>query len=325
MCILPLNKLIRSPQRFLALPVYVKESQLINSSKVGSHAVPKVGIVDIDNIFDGQSLCILDYIAEFNDGEYCKPLHVMYLVKTGVRSSHTGWECDYDNQAKVVLLQECGAPKATGKGKKKNDKPVEMNQSDRELSDLNDDDFDDVSVPEWDESEVEDEEPSDGESPSARKLNHDFCMKDDDRRDISKEMSGHVDVDKYAVYTSRRLNRVIVMWRNREKIAHRAAHKNAVKSISSIPGARAMHGSRSSKLSLHGLAECVKRAKEWQQWHSVVVPSYLAVSFFYISQTNRYRYMEEPIIVPGCMFGMCLRFSLFPAHPLKFCNTLKSS
>ena len=60
----------------------------------------------MDDVFDGHSLRILDYVMEADNGRFDKPLYLMVVVKKGVKAKHDGWICEYDNKLKVVMLNE---------------------------------------------------------------------------------------------------------------------------------------------------------------------------------------------------------------------------
>ena len=97
---------IRNPGGYLAVPLYCEEWQSIRSSKAGLVQAPKVSRLDIDNVFNGESTCILDFIRQADDGEFDEPLYFMVIVKEGTRATDGGWVCDYKNQMKVVKLGE---------------------------------------------------------------------------------------------------------------------------------------------------------------------------------------------------------------------------
>ena len=50
---------MKSPERYLALPVFQGKGQQINSSKVGTIRVPATSKLDMGDVFDGRSLCML--------------------------------------------------------------------------------------------------------------------------------------------------------------------------------------------------------------------------------------------------------------------------
>ena len=72
---------MKSPEKYIALPLYADEPQMANSSKIGTMDVPKVEAIDIDNVIDGKSYCIVDYIRTANDGEFDDPINLIILVK----------------------------------------------------------------------------------------------------------------------------------------------------------------------------------------------------------------------------------------------------
>ena len=131
--------------------------------------------------------------------------------------------------------------------------------------------FSDVATSAWCESSKTDADSRDGQSPDARSLGHTFQMKDDEREDRARELSPCIDNEKYVVYKIARLNRIAVRWRNREKINHMGKFKEVARSVGQIPRCRTMYGIRTSEISNHGMAECIKRAQDCQVWHSIVV------------------------------------------------------
>ena len=74
---------MKSPERYLSIPAYCQEWQAIKSSKVGAIQAPRVTRLDVDDVFNGESMCILDYICNADDGGYDEPLFFMVSVKRG--------------------------------------------------------------------------------------------------------------------------------------------------------------------------------------------------------------------------------------------------
>ena len=69
---------MKSPDRILRLPIYAAEFTLIKRGKTQSDCyIPKSTRVDIDDVFDGVSLCLLDYLAHVDDGELACPKAVI--------------------------------------------------------------------------------------------------------------------------------------------------------------------------------------------------------------------------------------------------------
>ena len=273
---------MRSPERFLSIPVYCEEWQPIRSSKIGVVQAPKVSRLDIDNVFNGESTCILDFISRADDGEYDDPLFFMVIVKKGTRSTSGGWVCDYDSKLKVVMLGEGNAMSSTPytpatvpsqSATQRVIKPSrdEVDAAEDMLTDFDEADFSDVPTSRWGESSEDDSHTDGGDTPIARNLRNQFVISEDDRKDRTREMKAHIDGSKYVVYTSKRLDQMTVRWRDREMKTHRHKYTEAVKKLAQIPGAKVMHASRTSKVSKHTLAECIKRAQEWQNWHREAV------------------------------------------------------
>ena len=268
--------LMKSPEKYLCTPVTaVSESQIMKSSKIGVMAVPKKAFMELNDIFNGESVCLLDLIGSADEGKFDEPVNLIILVKKGSASTPTGWECEYDNKFKVVILDNADKTKK-GKGKmplQVYHAPLVLQQQnsnvDDELSSLRESDVSEVDSLAWNASTNSEEEPDHGESDDARDMTATHRINDDDRRDRTHEMSKHIDVVRYVVYSSCRLNQITVRWRDRERRVHRAAHSEAVRKLALNPVAKAMHGSRASLISKHGMGECVKRAQQWQRWRSV--------------------------------------------------------
>ena len=282
------NTVMRNPERYLATPLYCEEWLSVKSSKVGIIQVPKVSRLDIDDVFNGESTCILDYICAADDGEFDDPVYFMVVVKTGTRSADDGWLCDYDSKVKVVMLEEERAMSATPYTPATAQTPPglqprkltreEVDASEDLLTDFGEGDFSEVPTSQWNESSESDSHTDGGDTPEARNLRNQFTISEDDRKDRTREMKAHIDVSKYVVYTSKRLDQMTVRWRDNERRTHQAKYSQAVKKLAQIPGAKVMHASRTSKVSKHTLPECIKRAQQWQNWHRGVVQITLSQS-----------------------------------------------
>ena len=268
---------MKIPELYLAIPAYCEEWQPIKSSKVGVIQAPKVTRSDVDNVFNGESMCILDYICNADDGEYDEPLFFMVIVKKGTRSTAGGWVTDYDSKMKVVTLGQKNDmhstpyTPATVRSQDRAPSRVEIEAGEDMMTDFDEDDFSEVPTCKWDESSQPDSHTDGGDSPQAKTLRGQFVLSEDDRKGRTREMKAFVDTSKYVVYTSKRRDQMTVRWRDREMKTHRRKHTDSVKKLSQIPGAKAMHASRTSKVSKHTLPECIKRAQEWQNWHRSVV------------------------------------------------------
>ena len=148
---------------------------------------------------------------------------------------------------------------------------VEIEATEDTMADFDEDDFSEVPTCKWDESSLPDSHSDGGDSPQAKILRDQFVLSEDDRKGRARETKAFVDTSKYVVYTSKRLDQMTVRWRDREMKTHRGKHTESVKKLSQIPGPKAMHASRASKVSKHTPPECIKRAQEWQNWHRSVV------------------------------------------------------
>ena len=64
-----LSTIMKSPGLILCLPIDAIEFKLLKSCKLQSDFyIPKSKRADIGDVFDGRSLCLLDYIAQADDG-----------------------------------------------------------------------------------------------------------------------------------------------------------------------------------------------------------------------------------------------------------------
>ena len=71
------NNLMKSPVRYLAIPVYLVGEKKAESPKVGEASAPPVSRHGIDDIFGGNSLCVLDYVMEAYGGSFGEPLYMI--------------------------------------------------------------------------------------------------------------------------------------------------------------------------------------------------------------------------------------------------------
>ena len=153
---------MKSPERFPALPVYALTMYSVVSSQVGELHAPESTRLDIDDVFNGDILCVLDYVMGAFGGAFDEPEHMMIVVKTGSRLTLDGWVCDYDKKVKVVMLSDIenkkGEPKNTVE-QPVNDKPddegivpAKVNNADDFLTDFEEDEFDEVATSVWGES-----------------------------------------------------------------------------------------------------------------------------------------------------------------------------
>ena len=90
---------MKSPERFRALPSYMLSMRKVVSSKAGELYAPEATRLDIDDVFSGDSLCILDYIMDAFDGSFDEPDHMRIVVRKVSRVTSDGWLCDYDKNA----------------------------------------------------------------------------------------------------------------------------------------------------------------------------------------------------------------------------------
>ena len=153
---------MKSPGRFLALPAYVLTTYSVTSSQVGELYAPESTRLDIDDVFNGDSLCVLDYVMSAFDGGFDEPEHMMIVVKTGSILTPDGWVCDYEKKVKVIMLNDSEDKKDEPKNTaiqlvsdKREDEgilPLEVNNTDDLLTDFEEDDFGELSTSMWGES-----------------------------------------------------------------------------------------------------------------------------------------------------------------------------
>ena len=129
--------------------------------------------------------------------------------------------------------------------------------------------FSDVPSSRWNESAEEESDSNGGDTPDSKNLRDAFSISEDDRKDTTHQMRGVIDEARYVVYTRRRLNKMTVRWRGREQRAFRSKFQEAVGKLKTIPGAQTLQASRTSNVANRTLDGCTKRAREWQNWHSI--------------------------------------------------------
>ena len=81
----------------------------------------------------------------------------------------------------------------------------------------------------WGESTASEEEPLGGESSDAKEVHKCFSSKEDDRKGRTQELRKFIDVSKYVVYSSARLIRITVRWRERERRIHRSVYSKCLR------------------------------------------------------------------------------------------------
>lgn len=199
---------MKSPGRYLGIPVYLLGEKRFNSSKAGASTAPLVSRLDIDDVFGGKSLCVIDYIMGAHEGFLDEPLHIMFVVKKGAKSTVDGWVCEYEKKMKLVMLDDKGCAKAKYRPPSKDmpGSPKDLPREDDMLTDLDEDEFSDAPSSRWGESQKEDSDSDGGGAPDAKTLRNTCMMTEDDRKDRTQEMRGFIDETRYVVYTSRKLN-----------------------------------------------------------------------------------------------------------------------
>ena len=216
----------------------------------------------------------MDYISTAHKGEFDKPTFLSILVKTGVESTPNGWWVNYANTVKVVMLNDDATKPGKKGGKEGKCQEIPAHHNLDTYSDFSEGDFDGVEHCNWDVSSVESAAECE-DSDDARRMRKVVECKEDVRKDVSAKLLNYIDISRYVIYTNAKNGHITVRWRESEKRKHRLTYREAVKAISLLPYAKTMHASRTSKISKHGVSECVKRAQEWQNWHADVLSFYL--------------------------------------------------
>ena len=245
----------------------------MNSSKIGDFHIPLNASLDVEDIFDGRSMCLLDELATFDDGSCAVVEGVIYVAKRGVFSTSSGWVCNYYLSSKVVKLPVVADTEDKNARRRLNPK-VKLNlplqDTDDNLTDFEDCDFEGDVEYRWDGEETSEDdisESGDVEGELLLRRYDKFHITQDDRVEVKHALKNKIDNDKYYVCASSTTNRLCVIWRRRESRKLWKEHTTAVGEITKIHGARTLYGSRTSKLGLHGMAECLQRARDWQEWH----------------------------------------------------------
>ena len=202
--------LTKSPEMYLALLVYDGESQSVLSPQVGNLTVQKVSLLDMDNLFDGRSLCIQDHIATAKNGECGPPAFLVVLVKPGAQSTDRGWKCEYGTAAKVQAFGDGNGSNAVGKA---NTKPnprkgatqhsvVPFEAGLEHPLEFSDGDFGATPQCDWDESRSAESDSGGCDSDNARELRrYTADDDDDDRKEATKQLSPNISADRYSLYS----------------------------------------------------------------------------------------------------------------------------
>ena len=200
------------------------QTHMIDSKKIGPFQAPLTSKLDIDDVFDGRSCCVIDYLPCISNLYECEvPTHISYLVKKGVVSTKEGWICEYRHKEKCVELK----PKekiiyAQGKLEPRRTHPFghkthkglrnthkQLEETDH-LIDLDDEEFSDNDENLRGEEEEEEEETYWSDDEGEKTLGEIFRLKQDDRVNYSKYVTIVVDTSRYYVFVSPMQNHVQV-------------------------------------------------------------------------------------------------------------------
>ena len=258
---------MKNPEKILCLPLYIEESHLVKSTKIGSFLAPIKTRLDLDNVFDGRSSCLIDFFSSLRCGGHAKPTHVVYAVKKGVISSGDGWMCEYHKKVKCVALIENEVDETADESfkpitnKTKERRPfghsrnygirnmaVQKEEADFML-DMEESEFEERNVSDWDFQSESEEEPVRNESEDEKNLDRLFRLKHDDRNDYSTYVGKVINTRRYYLFISPTRNNVQILWKRSEKRKHIARYKEAIQKTKAIVGCRAFHSSRTTKVS----------------------------------------------------------------------------
>ena len=278
-------------ERVLRTPVYVRSWQKMANPILGEIAIPANSTLDVEDVFGGRSMCLLDELPTFGDGECADVEGVIYVAKRGVYSTPAGWICNYCLISKVAKLAR--EPDKQDKNVRRRLNPktklnLPLLDTDDNLTDFEDCDLECDAEYGWAGDEISNGDISDHGNEEGELLlsRYDkFNITQDDRVEAKHALRNKIDNDKYYVCASSTTNRLCIIWRKRESREMRKEHANAVGEISKIPGARTLYGSRTSKLGLHGMVECLQRARGWQEWHINVIRGWAGRLYFHVKKT----------------------------------------
>ena len=261
------------PEKVLCMDVYVTQWQPIVSSKAGEIRAPLEAKLDMDDLFDGRYVCLLDSLMIEDEGSPVKVDHLIFVVKKAARRTDARWVVDYYRRCKVKVLD---TPPIVPDERPTMAQPpllhIDSWQNSREpdtFSDVEEDAHSEGASIRWDASTESDEEPEAEENIDEQNLERDFkLITQDDKVDITRKLGGRIDTRRYVVFTSARFNQVTVYWEKREQRMHIALHLYASEQIGNTKGATSFTSTRSCRISYHGLKASLLRAERWQQWRS---------------------------------------------------------
>ena len=275
--------------------------------KIGEIHIPLNSTLDMADVFDGRSMCLLDELSTFDSGSCAIVEGVIYVAKRGAYSTSSGWVCNYYHSSKVTKLTAESDKAAKNVRRKLNPKST-MNlpllDTDDNLTDFEDGDFEGEVEYHWAGEETSDDDLSEDARSDEDELllrRYDkFNITQDDRIEVKHALKNRIDNDKYYVCASSSANRLCIIWRRRESRKFWKEHTRAVGELPGVPGARTLYGSRTSKLGLYGIAECLQRARDWQEWHSDITHGW---SSWVVFQSHPDKRAGSGL--RGCCMGAC--------------------
>ena len=96
----------KSPGLILVLPVYVIDHAMITSQKLHRNFhIPKKDRVYTEDVCDGWSLCMADYLIQAQDGQTSYPNAFVDTLKKGVPTTSTGGVFEYTGRCKTTVLK----------------------------------------------------------------------------------------------------------------------------------------------------------------------------------------------------------------------------
>ena len=90
------------PEKILHAPVYCEDWQIIKSSKIGEFGAPLLSRLDLDDVFNGASVCLLDYIRTADEGECAIAEEVAYVMRKSAKPTTKGRICEYFDRCKLA-------------------------------------------------------------------------------------------------------------------------------------------------------------------------------------------------------------------------------
>ena len=189
-----IKHVMKKPEKILCLDVYPMAHQPIRSSEIGLIYVPLTARLDIDDVFDGRPLFLIDHLMMANDGLPDAAGSIIFVVKKAARRTPEGRVADYFDKCKVTQLVGRTDPRPDAPLQRRQEQIVDVTTwKNVQEPDTFSDDADSSDDPGdwWGESSLSEEEPDVTERPHGRDLSSEFRMiSQDDKIDITKKLGG---------------------------------------------------------------------------------------------------------------------------------------